>query len=116
MRSQPIATYRNSGFGDDLIGDGRQFSSTLNEAWQGNFDEWEFGFAFDVPIGNRQAHAGVKNAELALSHEHAVLRELSSQIVHNLGSAFREVQQLAYGVLQDPSTVQRGTIRPLGNN
>ena len=92
-RLDAIATYRNNGFGDNLFGSGPQFSGALNEAFDGNFDEWEFGFSLDAPLGFRQAHAGVRNAELQLMRERAVLKELESQILHDLGSAVRTIDQ-----------------------
>ena len=98
-RLDAIATYRNNGFGDDLFGSGPQFSGALNEAFDGNFDEWEFGFSLDAPLGFRRAHAGVRNAELQLMRERAVMDELKSQILHDLGSAVRTIDQ-GYDVLE----------------
>ncbi|MDA8563315.1 TolC family protein [Mariniblastus sp.] len=92
-RLDAIATYRNNGFGDNLFGTGPQFSGALNEAFDGNFDEWEFGLTLDTPLGFRRAQAGVRNAELQLMRERAVLAELKSQILHDLGSAVRTVDQ-----------------------
>lgn len=92
-RLDAIATYRNNGFGDNLFGSGPQFSGALNEAFEGNFDEFEFGLSLDAPLGFRRAHAGVRNAELQLMRERAVMNELQSQILHDLGSAVRRVAQ-----------------------
>ena len=92
-RLDAIATYRNNGFGDNLFGSGPQFSGALNEAFEGNFDEFEFGLSLDAPLGFRRAHAGVRNAELQLMRERAVMNELQSQILHDLGSAVRTVVQ-----------------------
>ena len=90
-----IATFRNNGFGDALIdgeGDG-QFSSAFNDAISGDHNEWEFGFLLDMPIGFRQAHAGVRNAELQLVRDRQILSEQEKQIAHQLGSALRSVEQ-----------------------
>ncbi len=92
-RLDAIATYRNNGFGDSLIGSSEQFEGALNEAFAGNFDEFEFGFAFNMPIGFRQAYSGVRNAQLRTSRERAILREIKQQIVHDLGSALRIFEQ-----------------------
>lgn len=93
-RLDAIATYRNNGFGDDLaFGGGGQFGSALGNALSNDQGEWEIGFAYDVPIGYRQANAGVKNAELALSREKAILREQRKQILYELGSSYRQVEQ-----------------------
>ncbi len=92
-RLDALATYRNSGFGDDLIGGSGKFSGALNESWQGNYDEWEFGVTLDVPIGYRQANAGVRHAQLQACRERAILQELEQQILHELGSALRTYDQ-----------------------
>ena len=92
-RLDAIATYRNNGFGDNLFGDGEQFSGAFNEALAGNFDEWEVGLTLDVPLGFRQGHAGVRNAELQLRRERVLLRELREQILHDLGTALRSLNQ-----------------------
>ncbi len=92
-RLDAIATYRNNGFGDNLFGDGGQFSGAFNEALAGNFDEWEVGLTLDVPLGFRQGYAGVRNAELQLRRERALLHELREQILHDLGTALRSLNQ-----------------------
>jgi len=55
--------------------------------------DWSFGFALDVPIGYRQAHAGVRNAQLQVIRERAVLSELKEQLLHGLGTALRDLDQ-----------------------
>lgn len=93
-RLDAIVTYRNNGFGDDLaFGGGGQFASALGDAISNDHGEWELGFAYDVPIGYRQAYAGVKNAELALYREKALLREQRKQVLYELASSFRQVEQ-----------------------
>ncbi len=93
-RLDAIATYRNNGFGDDLaFGGGGRFASALGDAISNDHGEWELGLTYDVPIGFRQANSGVKNAELVLCREKALLREQRKQILHELGSSFRQVEQ-----------------------
>lgn len=92
-RLDALATYRNNGFGDDLAGGGGRFSSALNDAFTNDHGEWEIGLTYDMTIGFRQAHAGVRNAELAMQREKAVLKEQQRQILHDLGSAVRQVDQ-----------------------
>lgn len=98
-RLDAIATYRNNGFGDRLIDDGGQFSGALNEAFNGNFDEFEVGLSLQAPLGFRRAHAGVRNSELQLMRQRSVLKELKQQILHELGTAVRTADQ-AYSVLE----------------
>lgn len=97
-RLDALATYRNSGLGNDLINRGGKFSGALNEAWDGNYDEWEFGVTYDVPVGFRQAKAGVRNASLKAARERAVLQELKNQILHDLGTALRGLEQTSNSI------------------
>lgn len=93
-RLDAVATFRNNGFGDDLIGGGGdRFSSAYQDLISGDHNEWQFGVQFDVPIGFRQANAGVRNSELELMRERAVLAETRQQILHELGTSMRQSSQ-----------------------
>lgn len=88
-RLDAIATFRNNGFGDRLVGGDSRFSSALTDSVSGDHNEWELGVTLDMPIGFRQAWAGVRNAELKVVREKNVLVEQEKQIAHELGSAVR---------------------------
>lgn len=88
-----VATFRNNGFGDRLTGGDTRFSSALNDATSGDHNEWELGVLFDMPIGYRQAYAGVRNARLKVIREKRILTEQQKQIAHELGSALRDSRQ-----------------------
>lgn len=92
-RLDAVATYRNNGFGDDLIGGNGRFAGALNDAFTNDHGEWELGLSYNMTLGMRQAHVGVRNAELAYHRERAVLAEQREQILHDLGSAVRQVDQ-----------------------
>lgn len=92
-RLDAIATFRNTGFGDDIIGGGGRFSSVFSDSVSGDHNEWELGLQLNVPLGFRQASAGVRNSELQLNRERSVLREQEKQVIHDLGSAIRETEQ-----------------------
>jgi outer membrane protein TolC len=92
-RLDALATYRLSGLGDDLIGSGGKFAGALNETWNTNYEEYEFGVNYEMPVGQRRALAGLRNARLQSIRETTVLEEMEQQIVHDLGSAYRGVQQ-----------------------
>ena len=98
-RLDAVATMRNNGFGDDLTGGSGRFSSVVRDMASGDHNEWEMGLQLNVPIGFRQASAGVRNSELKLLRERAILIEQEKQIVHDLGSAVRQSQQY-YEVMQ----------------
>ena len=92
-RLDAIATFRNNGFGDDIIGGGGRFSSVFSDSVSLDHNEWELGVQLNVPLGFRQASAGVRNRELQLYRERSILREQEEQVIHDLGSAVRETQQ-----------------------
>jgi hypothetical protein len=89
------ALYRWYGFGDDYLDprQGAQFDSAWQEITGGDYQEWQMGFLFSVPLGERQAHAAVRNAELQLARERAVLHDQELVIASNLGAALRELER-----------------------
>ena len=112
-RLDAVARYRLRGFGDDLLdpdggpaGLGPDNPAVLqpgSDAYDilssGDFQEWELGVEFSMPIGFRRAHAAVQNAELQTSRERALLREQERQVVYDLSNAVAEKDR-AYQALQ----------------
>jgi outer membrane protein TolC len=92
-----VGQYRWRGFGKDLIRDGNQGGATpvsaLGNLADGDHQEWQLGIELSVPIGYRQAHAAVANAELALLRERAIYREQQRQVVHDLSNAIADVDR-----------------------
>ena len=87
------AIYRWRGLGDDLIsangGSKPQFAYAWQNLLNGDYQEWQAGFNFSMPLGFRQALAGVRNAQLQLARERAVLQEQELEASHLLGEAIR---------------------------
>ncbi|NUQ65728.1 MAG: TolC family protein [Pirellulales bacterium] len=98
-----VGRYRFRGFGEDLLdpsGEGKQrFDNAYMDLTSGDFQEWQAGLEFSVPIGYRQGHAGVRNAELRLTQARSVLREQERQVIHNLSNAISDLDR-SYAVLQ----------------
>lgn len=92
-RVDVVATYRLSGLGDDLINNEGKFAGALNEVLDTNYEEYDFGLIYERPMGQRQAHAGLRNARLQSARERRVLQELEQQVIHDLGTAYRAVRQ-----------------------
>ncbi len=86
-----LATYRANGFGEDLFGGSGRFSSAFKDMASNDHGEAEFGMTYDYTIGLRRAQAAVKNAELLLRRERAVLDEQQEQIHFEVGNALRAV-------------------------
>ncbi|MDP6442531.1 MAG: TolC family protein [Pirellulaceae bacterium] len=94
-RLDAVGLYRWRGFGDTLIGP--RGASGLANAYQlltaGDYQEWQMGVELSVPIGYRRASAGLRNAELRLARENAVLREQQLRVSHELSAAVRRAQR-----------------------
>jgi hypothetical protein len=98
-----VGLYRFRGFGEKLLDSYRpnqeRFDNAYMDLTSGDFQEWQLGMELSVPIGFRQGHAAVRNAELTLARERAVLREQERQVVHDLSNAIGEMER-AYAVMQ----------------
>jgi hypothetical protein len=65
----------------------------------GQFQEWELGFQYNMPLGFRKAYAGVRNAQFHIARERAVLQEQERQAIHDLSGAIADVDR-SYDVAQ----------------
>ncbi|MEX2092158.1 MAG: TolC family protein [Pirellulales bacterium] len=96
-RFDAIGRYRWRGFGDDLTGNESgglgQFDSAYGNLATGNFQEWQLGLELSLPIGFRRAHAGVRNAELILARDRALLRDQQREVIHELSDAIAEMDR-----------------------
>lgn len=81
--------YRYRGFGQDLFpaGGTGPFNNAVDDLLTGKFQEWQAGIELSFPIGARQAYAAVRQAELRLARERALLREQERSIVFDLSNA-----------------------------
>jgi outer membrane protein TolC len=95
--------YRWRGFGHDLLDPERAgrppFDNAYMELTGGDFQEWTLMGEFSMPLGQRHAHAKVRNAELRITREKAVLREQERKLVQDLSDAVARSQQ-TYAVTQ----------------
>jgi outer membrane protein TolC len=98
-RLDALVTVRNNGFGDRLAGGQARFSSAATDFFSSDHMEWQAGFEFNAALGYRQAFAAVRNAELSLMRERAVLTEQRQQVVFELGNALRRLER-AYNAMQ----------------
>ena len=93
-RLDMVGQYGFRGFGDNLLGSrSRPEGSAVADMFTSKLDDWQVGFDMQGPIGMRQGHLAVRNAELQLVREKTVLREQQRQILHDLGSAYGEVDR-----------------------
>ena len=98
-----VGLYRFRGFGDDLINPDRSGQPEFDNAYMnlttGNFQEWQAAIELSMPIGFRQAHVGVRNAELRLAREKVLLEAQEREIIYDLTLAVGEMDR-SYVVMQ----------------
>ncbi|MFM8253147.1 MAG: TolC family protein [Planctomycetota bacterium] len=89
-RLNVIGQYALRGFGDDLVG---QSDAALDDLFAGHMPGFLVGMEYQSPIGRRVGHAAVRNAELLLRREKALLSEQERQIGLELRGAFTELDR-----------------------
>ncbi|MCA9240880.1 MAG: TolC family protein [Planctomycetales bacterium] len=98
-RLDAVGRYRWRGFGDDLISndDTPTMDPRFNDAYGnlvgGDFQEWQLGLELDMPLGFRRAHSAVRNSELLLARERAILCDQQQEVIHESASAVAEVDR-----------------------
>jgi outer membrane protein TolC len=66
---------------------GNAFGSLVDN----RFNNWEIGIRYDVPLGNRDAHASLKVAQLNLARSHVVLKNQERKAELFLGSLYQQL-------------------------
>ena len=99
-RLDAVGMYKWLGMGHDLISTNRknavaldQFDNAFQSMTGGDFQGWQLGMEFSLPIGFRKELAGVRHAQLNLARERAVLREEELEISHLLTAAIRDLDK-----------------------
>jgi outer membrane protein TolC len=98
-----VGLYRWRGMGDTLIAKNGAVLGRFDDAYDnlldGFYQEWQLGMEFSMPFGFRRGHAAVRNAQLQLSRERAVLDEQEREVLLGLSNAMAEVER-AWDVAQ----------------
>jgi len=96
-RVDAVGRYRWRGLGHNLLDPNGVSSDPFDNAYGtltgGDFQEWQVGVEVSAPIGFRKAHAGVRNAELRVARERAILDEQQRQVAHDLSATFAELER-----------------------
>lgn len=104
-RLDVVGRHRFRGLGRSLTGNGSfqdvvdsptnndGVSSAFADLGTGDFQEFQLGVELRVPVGYRQANAGVRNAELGVQRERIVLKEQERKILLDLSNAVAEVRR-----------------------
>jgi hypothetical protein len=109
-----VGRYRYRGLGHDLLdpAGGPFEDNAYATLTSGNYQEWMLGFEFALPVGFREGHAAVRNAQLALARECAVLKEQERQVLHDLSNAITDMER-AYKVAQVNLNRQQAALQRL---
>ncbi|MCA9213788.1 MAG: TolC family protein [Planctomycetales bacterium] len=92
-----VALYRWNGLeGEMPIGDRLRSNP-------GDFDDWQLGVNFSVPVGLRSSRAGLRRQQLIVARDHVNLHQAMLQVVHILAAQIRslDAQFAQYEVLQE---------------
>lgn len=91
------ALYRWRGFGNNLGGPVApsvyDFQNSYQTLLNGAFQEWQLGFNFNMPLGFRQGMAAVRNEQLQLARERAILQDQELELSHQLANAVRSLDR-----------------------
>jgi outer membrane protein TolC len=98
-----VGLYRWRGLGDTLIAESGadldRFDDAYDNLLNGYYQEWQLGMEFSMPFGFRRGHAAVRNAQLQLARERAILDEQEREVMLGLSNAIAELER-AWGVAQ----------------
>lgn len=95
-RLDAVGRYRWRGFGNDLLATSASsvpFENAYQTLLGGHYQEWQMGMNLTMPLGFRQAMAGVRNAQLFVARERAVLQEQELELSHQLTNAVRDLDR-----------------------
>jgi hypothetical protein len=80
--------------GDEFADPARTIpGNALTSIANNNFNSWTLGFRLDVPIGYRDAHAAVREAQLNVARGYYQLRDVEMKTLEHLVSQYRRVIQ-----------------------
>lgn len=93
--------YRFHGMGHDLFSyserideeTGYDYGSAMRSLTHDGYQDWTMGMSLQVPVGFRRQLAAVRNAELMLSRERAILQEQELETVHNLSDLYADLDR-----------------------
>lgn len=91
-----VGRYRWRGLGQTLINPewGQpEFDNAYQTLMSGDFQEWQLGVELTVPIGHRRAHMAVRNAQLNLAREQAILKEQQRVVLHDVSNGIGELER-----------------------
>ncbi len=87
-----VGRYRFRGFGKELLNDNTK-SDAISNLLDGNYQEWQAGLEYTLPVGFRKAFSAVRNSQLALHREAEILKEQERVVLYGLSNAMNEMKR-----------------------
>jgi len=87
-----IGRYRVRGFGKELLNYDRK-SDAVSNLLSGDYQEWQGGLEYTLPVGFRKAYSAVRNSQLSLHREIEVLKEQERVVLYGLSNAMNEMKR-----------------------
>lgn len=75
-----------------MNGLGTSQGAAIDQAFDGQFTDYQTGLTLNVPLGRRAATAGIQNAEIQLARERAMMRQMVHATAHSLGDILRQIE------------------------
>jgi outer membrane protein TolC len=76
--------YRVNGLGETL-------PDSYDSKFDNNFESWNMGFFFQIPLGRRQGRAELRAAELRVARERTMLNQTAHQASYEVADAYRRI-------------------------
>ena len=87
-----VTSYDVNGFGDTLISQtNQQNGSGFGSLTHDHLESWTLGLEMSVPLGFRLARSQVRNLELQLTRDTAILASQERNIAHDIATAIQDV-------------------------
>lgn len=117
-RLDAIARYGINGFGNKLLDDditdsgtGQPINSGFGSMAGDDLDSWTLGMQFSMPLGFRQARSQVRNYELRLARENAVLAQQERNIAHDIATSIQDITAAYEAAQSNGKRLQAATRR-----
>lgn len=89
-----------------------QFDQSIDRLTDNTFTDWQLGFRFRAPLGERAANAAVARSQATLNRQRKSLLDLEHNVGHDLAEAYRAIVS-NFAQIQAQKTRQRAALTRL---
>ena len=91
-RLDAVANYTWNGMDQEQLGTSDNVFGAYQNLLHGDYQSWHLGFQATIPLGFRKELAEVRNEQLRLARERAVLQEEELEVSHQVAYAMRDME------------------------